>query len=93
MFTMPDRLAADVARVLAALHDAKAWFRTGLTDDRLCELTQLPLPAVIAARREAAMQGLVERHGTSVDRMVTMLTPLGVARVRGEPAVTDGALL
>ncbi|MDR7419262.1 MAG: hypothetical protein QN178_10175 [Armatimonadota bacterium] len=86
---MPDHLAADVACVLAALHEAKAWFRIGVTDERLCELARLPLQRVIAARREAAMQGFVERHVLRADRMVTLLTPLGVARVRGTPKAAE----
>jgi hypothetical protein len=77
-----DSVAADVARILDALAAEKAWFRHGITDDRLAELTGLPLHRVVAARVEAAAQGLVERRGIGTGRPVTILTPLGVARAQ-----------
>ncbi|MDR7519684.1 MAG: hypothetical protein QN131_13690 [Armatimonadota bacterium] len=76
---MQEHIAADVARVLAALLEHKAWFRHGLTDARLCQVTGLTLTQVVAARRQAYLQGLVERHGTGAEQAVTMLTPRGVA--------------
>ena len=76
---MREDLAADVARVLAALLEDKAWFRHGLSDGRLCELTGLPLERVIHARREAETQSLVERRGSGTDHAITLLTPMGVA--------------
>lgn len=79
---MREDLAADVARVLAALLDAKAWFRHGVTDSQLSEGTHLPLHRLVVARREAEAQGLVERQGLSSDRPIMMLTPVGVARAR-----------
>jgi len=79
---MSDDLAADVARVLTALHDAGAWFRTGLTDHRLVELSGLPLASVLAACRSALADGLIERSRTGVEPPVTLLTTLGVARIR-----------
>jgi len=85
---MPADIAADVARVLAALLEEKAWFRHGLTDDRLAELTGLPRQLVVNARVEAAAQGLVERQGIGTDHAVTMLTPVGVARAQQENPVS-----
>ncbi|MGH2405202.1 MAG: hypothetical protein ACRDGN_12170 [bacterium] len=79
---MSDDLAADVARVLTALHDAGAWFRTGLTDHRLVELTGLSLAEILTARRSALADGLIERSRTGVEPAVTLLTTLGVARIR-----------
>lgn len=79
---MQEHIESDVQRVLAALLEAKAWFRRGLPDDRLSELTGLPLDRLIAARREAAARGLVERQGLGTDHAVTLLTPLGVARAQ-----------
>ncbi len=79
---MNDELAADVARVLAALHDAGAWFRHGLTDDRIAELTGLPPARVLAACRAAQLDGLIERRRAAVDQSVTLLTTMGVARTR-----------
>ncbi len=76
---MREDFAADVARVLAALLEDKAWFRHGLSDGRLCEFTGLPLDLVIHARREAETQGLVERRGAGTDHAITLLTPMGVA--------------
>jgi hypothetical protein len=81
---MNNHLAADVAHVLAALHESKAWFRHGLSDERLCELTGLPLQRVIAARRQAAARGFIERQGIGSEHVVTTLTPVGVAHVRAE---------
>jgi hypothetical protein len=75
--------AEDVARVLAAFLDAKAWFRRGITDQELSERTNLSGVRVAAARREAEALGLVERRGLGTDRAVAMLTPIGVARARG----------
>lgn len=75
--------AADVARLLSALLDEKAWFRHGLTDARLVQMTGMPLRQVVAARIEAEAQGLVERQGAGTDRAVTMLTPMGVAHAHG----------
>ena len=85
---MPADIAADVARVLAALLEEKAWFRHGLTDERLTELPGLLRQGVVAARLEAAAQGLVERRGIGTDRAVTMLTPVGVARAQQENPVS-----
>ncbi len=79
---MREDLAADVARVLAALLEDKAWFRHGVPDDRLCELTALPLHRVISARREAEALGLVERRSMGTDHAITLLTPVGVARTQ-----------
>jgi hypothetical protein len=81
---MSRNLAADVARVLAALHESKAWFRHGVSDERLCELTGLTLDRVIAARRAAATRGYIERQGIGSEHAVTMLTPVGVARARAD---------
>ena len=67
---MSRNLAADVARVLAALHESKAWFRHGVSDERLCELTGLTLQRVIAARRDAAAHGFIERQGIDVKALV-----------------------
>lgn len=86
---MPADLAADVARVLAALLEEKAWFRHGITDERLAELTGLPRQRVVRARLEAAAQGLVERQGIGTDHAVTMLTPVGVARAQQQQSVSD----
>jgi hypothetical protein len=80
---MSQPLAEDVARVLTAFLEAKAWFRRGITDQELAERTNLSGVRVAAARREAETLGLVERHGLGSDRPVAMLTPLGVARARG----------
>ncbi len=79
---MREDLAADVARVLVALLEDKAWFRHGLSDGRLSELAGLPLDRVIHARREAETQGLVERRDVGSDRAITLLTPMGVARAQ-----------
>lgn len=79
---MPDDRAEDVARVLAALLEAKAWFRHGLTDDRLSELTGMSLDRVLAVRRQLLLEGLIERHGMGTENPVTMLTPRGVARAQ-----------
>ncbi len=79
---MREDFAADVARVLAALLEDKAWFRHGLSDGRLRDLTGLPLERVIRARREAETQGLVERRDAGTDRAITLLTPMGVARAQ-----------
>jgi hypothetical protein len=76
---MREDLAADVARVLAALLEDKAWFRHGLSDGRLRELTAWPLERVIHARREAETQDLVERRDAGTDHAITLLTPMGVA--------------
>lgn len=78
---MHRQLAADVARVLAALHDEGAWFRHGLSDQRLVDLTDLHIDRVVTARRAAQTRGLVDRAGRGGE-VVTMLTPLGVARAR-----------
>lgn len=86
---MYDDRAADVARVLHALLEARAWFRHGLTDERLAELTDLPLHRVIAARRDLINQGLAERHGITTERPVTMLTPMGVARAQALEPQTE----
>lgn len=75
--------AADIARLLSTLLDEKAWFRRGLTDGRLAELTGMPLHQVVIARLEAEAQGLVERQGIGTDHAITMLTPLGVAQAHG----------
>lgn len=80
---MSEDLAADVARVLAALLDAKAWFRHGMSDNELAERTSLSLARVSSARREAARHGLVERKDAGTDHALTMLTPVGVAHARG----------
>jgi hypothetical protein len=77
---MPDILAADVARVMAALLEAKAWFRHGLTDAQLLKRTGLPSNRLVVACRLAAARGFVERQGGA--QGVTMLTPLGVARAQ-----------
>jgi hypothetical protein len=91
---MKETLAADVARVLAVLLGAKAWFRHGLSDHQLCQLTGLSNERVVVARRDAEMQGLVERQGAYADEAVTMLTPKGVALAQGlYPYVdSDGAV-
>lgn len=78
----PD-MAADIARLLSTMLDEKAWFRRGLTDGRLAELTGMPLHHVVIARIEAQALGLVERQGIGTDHAVTMLTPLGVAQAHG----------
>ena len=74
----PD-LAPDAARVLAALHEESAWFRHGLTDHRIVELTGLSIDRVVAARRAAQDHGLIERV-SRVGETINILTPLGVAR-------------
>lgn len=79
---MIDSMAADVARVLAVLHDERAWFRHGLTDTRISELTGFSLARIVAARRAAAVEGLIEVRGANGREPMTLLTPLGVARVR-----------
>jgi hypothetical protein len=76
---MKTELAPDAARVLAALHEESAWFRHGLTDHRIVELTGLSIDRVVAARRAARDQGLIERV-SRVGETINMLTPLGVAR-------------
>jgi hypothetical protein len=78
---MHRQLAADVARVLTALHDHGAWFRHGLSDQRVAELTGLDIDRVVAARRAAEARGLAERIRRAGET-VTLLTPLGVARAR-----------
>jgi hypothetical protein len=75
-------LTEDVARVLTAFLDAKAWFRRGISDHELAERTNLSGVRVAAARREAEALGLVERRGLGTDQAVAMLTPLGVAKAR-----------
>lgn len=85
---MSEDLAADVARVLAALLAEKAWFRHGVTDERLAELTGLPVERVVAARRDAAAKGFVERRGIGTDRAVTALTPVGVARAQRDNPIS-----
>jgi hypothetical protein len=72
----------DVARVLAALLEAKAWFRYGLSDERLGELTGLSPDRVVAARRHLALEGLIERHGMGTESPLTALTPQGVAKAQ-----------
>ncbi len=79
---MREDLAADVARVLTVLHDANAWFRHGLTDQRIAELAGLTVDRTVAARIEAEAQGLVERQRRETEQPITLLTPTGVARVR-----------
>lgn len=71
----------DVARVLAVLHDERAWFRHGLTDEQIAGLAGLPIERVIAAGRRARYAGLIERTRRD-GAAVNMLTPLGVARAR-----------
>ena len=78
---MHRHMAADVARVLAALHDEGAWFRHGLSDQRVAEITGFDIERTVTARRAAQQRGFVERVGRRLDA-VTMLTPLGVARAR-----------
>ena len=78
---MHRNLAADVARVLAALHAEGAWFRHGLSDQRVAEIAGFNIDRTVTARRAAQERGLVERVGRGGDT-VTMLTPLGVARAR-----------
>ncbi|MGH2375207.1 MAG: MarR family transcriptional regulator [bacterium] len=79
---MSDNLAADVARVLTALHDAGAWFRHGLTDQRIVELTGLSTARMLAACRAAEADGLIERRKDGEDQRITLLTTMGVARTR-----------
>ncbi|MBI3998113.1 MAG: hypothetical protein HY355_03700 [Armatimonadetes bacterium] len=79
---MSEHVAEDVARVLIALHDARAWFRHGLTDERLTEVSGLTIGAVVAARRQAESQGLIQRQGLGTKQAMTLLTPQGVARAR-----------
>jgi hypothetical protein len=87
---MREDLAANVARVVAALLEDKAWFRHGVSDNRLCELTGLPMHRLLLARREAEAQGLVKRRDVGTEHAVTMLTPAGVARAqRVHPSVED----
>lgn len=80
---MRPEAAADIARLLSTLIDEKAWFRHGLTDGRLVEVTGMPLHHVVRARVEAEAQGFVERQGAGTDQAITMLTPLGVAQAHG----------
>ncbi|MBM3469400.1 MAG: hypothetical protein FJX73_01200 [Armatimonadetes bacterium] len=80
---MDPEMTADVARLLSALLDEKAWFRRGLSDGRLADLTGMPLHHAVIARVEAEAQGLVERRDVGTDHAVTMLTPLGVASAHG----------
>lgn len=80
---MSAEMAADVARLLSTLLGEKAWFRRGLTDGRLAELTGMPLHRVVIARIEAEAQGLVERQGIGTDSAITVLTPQGVASAHG----------
>ncbi|MGH2361796.1 MAG: hypothetical protein ACRDGM_14800 [bacterium] len=84
---MNHALAADAACVVAALYKERAWFRHGLTDHRIVEVTGLPVERVVAARRHAQYDGLIERISRAGET-VTMLTPLGVARAHatGAPA-------
>lgn len=82
---MPDNHSSDVARVLAALCEAKAWFRQGISDKRLRELTHLPMARVVAARVKAEAEGLVERQRVGTQDAVTLLTPAGVAEAKGAP--------
>lgn len=84
---MTDDLAADVARVLAVLHDAGAWFRHGLTDNRIAELTGLSTARVLAVCRSAEADGLIERRRGGVDQTITLLTTMGVARTRPDRRV------
>jgi hypothetical protein len=76
---MKPELAPDAARVLAALHEESAWFRHGLTDHRIVELTGLSIDRVVTARRAAQDQSLIERV-SRVGETINILTPLGVAR-------------
>lgn len=78
---MPATIAADVARILSVLHEERAWFRHGLTDDEIAARAGLPVERVLAACRLARHDGLIER-GSLQGRAVCMLTPLGVARAR-----------
>ena len=78
---MKPEVAPDAARVLAAMHEKSAWFRHGLTDHHIVELTGLSIDRVVAARRAAQDQGLIERV-SRVGETINMLTPLGVARAR-----------
>jgi hypothetical protein len=75
--------AADAADVIAALHEERAWFRHGVSDDRIVEITGLPIERVMAGRRWAEAHGLLVRVSL-LGETVGMLTPLGVARARGE---------
>lgn len=84
---MTNTLAADVARVLTALHEAGAWFRSGLTDQRIVDLTGLPTARMLAACRAAEADGLIERRGRGGDQRMTLLTTMGVARVRPDRPV------
>ena len=84
---MSDNLAADVARVLTALHEAGAWFRHGLTDQRIGELTGLSTTRVLAACRAAEADGLIERRKGAGDQRITLLTTIGVARTRPDRPV------
>lgn len=77
--------AADAADVVAALHEERAWFRHGVSDDRIIEITGLPIERVMAGRRWAEAHGLLVRVSL-LGEPVSMLTPLGVARARGHGA-------
>lgn len=78
----PDK-AADIELLLSCLLDEKAWFRRGLTDERLAELTGMPPQDIVSARIEAQAQGLIERQDVGTGRAITMLTPRGVAEAHG----------
>ena len=84
---MSDDLTPDVARVLTALHGAGAWFRHGLTDQRIVELTGLSTARVLAACRAAAADGLIERRTGGGNQRITLLTTMGVARTRPDRPV------
>ncbi len=79
---MAGQESTDVARVLAALYEAKAWFRHGISDGRLAELTGLPMVRAVGARVRAEAEGLVERQGVGTKDCVTLLTPAGVAKAQ-----------
>jgi hypothetical protein len=88
--TMPDENTVHASQVLAALLEAKAWFRHGLADEQICRQTGLSLAEVLAVRRGLAEDGLIERQGVGTERPVTMLTPKGVAQARAEaPAAVE----
>jgi len=76
---MSRALEIDAARVVAVLYEQRAWFRHGLTDHHIAELTGLSIECVILARRDAQADGLIE-HVSRGGETVNMLTPLGVAR-------------
>lgn len=74
--------AVDIARVMAALNYEGTWFRHGLTDHRLAEITGLSIYRVGTARREAQEQGLAVRVNRGKE-LINILTSRGVARARG----------